>query len=233
MRDTTWKGKIQKLVFESGENAGKAKGLKQVLKERGLLKDGMRKKQMQKVLGECEDFRNEPTILEMVVMNELGGGGEHADCLFLPKFHCELNPIELGWRDSKMYTRSHCMESIKHLRIIIPTALDTIPKERWKKFYDHVKDWEEAYQKVADGEVKLDELNKTIKRRHKSHRRATAIESGVYAWSTAASASSSASSAGSSASSSASSASSPSSVASSSIPGAAAGASSNQMDLSA
>ena len=28
--------------------------------------------------------------------------------IFIPKFHCELNPIECCWCHSKRYTRSHC-----------------------------------------------------------------------------------------------------------------------------
>jgi transposase len=44
---------------------------------------------MARLLSQQEDFVNEPSMLETVI-NEAG-----RECLFLPKFHCELNPIEM------------------------------------------------------------------------------------------------------------------------------------------
>lgn len=44
-----------------------------------------------KILSLQSDFLNEKPLLKMVI-EEAG----HV-CLFLPKFHCELNPIELFW----------------------------------------------------------------------------------------------------------------------------------------
>lgn len=44
-----------------------------------------------KILSLQSDFVNEKPLLQMVI-EEAG----HV-CLFLPKFHCELNPIELLW----------------------------------------------------------------------------------------------------------------------------------------
>ena len=48
---------------------------------------------MQKVLYEQADFCNEKPLLQIVIE-----GAGHK-CYFLPKFHCELNPIEMyyGW----------------------------------------------------------------------------------------------------------------------------------------
>ncbi|KAG0144232.1 hypothetical protein CROQUDRAFT_47629, partial [Cronartium quercuum f. sp. fusiforme G11] len=42
-----------------------------------------------KILGSQSDFASEKPLLQMVI-EEVG----HI-CLFLPKFHCELNPIEI------------------------------------------------------------------------------------------------------------------------------------------
>lgn len=46
---------------------------------------------MRKVLAEQFDFRNEKPLLQ-VIIEEAGH-----KCYFLPKFHCELNPIEMYW----------------------------------------------------------------------------------------------------------------------------------------
>ena len=37
-------------------------------------------------------------------------------CWFLPKYHCELNPIELHWGRSKFYVRNNSNGSLKFLR---------------------------------------------------------------------------------------------------------------------
>ena len=41
----------------------------------------------------------------------------------LPKFHCELNPMERRWGRSKWYTRRHCNSSLKTLRKVVLVAL--------------------------------------------------------------------------------------------------------------
>ena len=44
-------------------------------------------------------------------------------CLFLPKFHCELNWIEWLWGASKRYARSHCAYTLQGLRDTVPLSL--------------------------------------------------------------------------------------------------------------
>jgi hypothetical protein len=50
---------------------------------------------MQRLLSVQEDFKNEKPLLQLIIE-----GAGHI-CLFLPKFHCELNPIELVWGQAK------------------------------------------------------------------------------------------------------------------------------------
>jgi hypothetical protein len=45
---------------------------------------------MARLLSQQEDFLNQPSLLEQVITQ---AGHE---CIFLPKFHCELNPIEMA-----------------------------------------------------------------------------------------------------------------------------------------
>jgi hypothetical protein len=91
------RGKPQKMTTESGE----AKGLQQVLQERGFDVSGMRSKCkpvcpwendrccMARLLSKQDDFAMQESLLETLIC---GAGHE---CIFLPKFHCELNPIEM------------------------------------------------------------------------------------------------------------------------------------------
>jgi len=44
---------------------------------------------MARLLSQQEDFMNQPSMLELMIKEK---GHE---CIFLPKFHCELNPIEM------------------------------------------------------------------------------------------------------------------------------------------
>ena len=94
MRDTLWNGKLQKMVL----NDGRQKGMQLVLEERGIDTGKMKAADMRLVLASHAEFKNEKTALECLMQEK----GERA--IFLPKFHCELNPIERGWGEAKCYT---------------------------------------------------------------------------------------------------------------------------------
>jgi hypothetical protein len=90
-------GKPQRMTTENG----KQKGLQQTLEERGFHVQGMRAKCtpvcafennnccMARLLSKQDDFHFQVSLLEQKI-NAQG----HL-CVFLPKFHCELNPIEM------------------------------------------------------------------------------------------------------------------------------------------
>jgi hypothetical protein len=90
-------GNLQKMTTASGE----AKGLKAILEERGFDIKGLKAKcspvcpfESQRcclawLLSQQDDFANQESMLETMIKK-----AGHK-CLFLPKFHCELNPIEM------------------------------------------------------------------------------------------------------------------------------------------
>jgi hypothetical protein len=92
-------GKAQKMTTEAGE----AKGLQQTLEERRFNVRGMHIKCspvcplknddccMARLLSKQNDFRLQESLLEQKF--KVRG---HI-CVFLPKFHCKLNPIEMVW----------------------------------------------------------------------------------------------------------------------------------------
>lgn len=92
-----YRNQPQSMTTESGE----AKGLKQTLEERGFDVKGMKSKCsprcdstqekccMARLLSHQDDFRLQTSQLEKFIT-----GRDHY-CIFLPKFHCELNPIEM------------------------------------------------------------------------------------------------------------------------------------------
>ena len=116
MRDTVWDGVLQKLVDDSGV----PKGMKKILEERGVNTKNMKQKEMRDLLKTFSDFKNQKTILEDYI--ERRG---HI-CMFFPKFHCELNPIERVWCQSKKYTRAYANGTITCLRKIVPEGLDCV-----------------------------------------------------------------------------------------------------------
>ena len=109
MHDTFWKGKVQRLVLPDGT----PKGMKRILLKRGIDVRGMKLEDRRKeLLASHPDFRDE----QPEISNFLRRKG-HA-CLFLPKFHCELNPIEKCWAQAKRYTRAHTNYTVQRLRVM-------------------------------------------------------------------------------------------------------------------
>ena len=104
-----FRGKVQKMTTESGE----AKGLQAVLEERGFDTQGIRAKCspicpfenekccLARIFSRQEDVINQVSMLEELITK----AGHH--CIFLPKFHCELNPIEMV-RASDIFSCFHC-----------------------------------------------------------------------------------------------------------------------------
>ena len=79
----------------------------------------MKADNMRTVLSFHEDFLYENTIVE----DYLKGRGHKV--YFLPKFHCELNPIERVWAQAKVYCWAYTNFTLNRLRQIIDPALDT------------------------------------------------------------------------------------------------------------
>ena len=124
--------------------------------------DAMREK-----LKTYPDFKNQKTILEEYI--ERRG---HL-CLFYPKFHCELSPIERVWCHSKKHTRAYANGSIIRLRQLVPKGLNSVTTEMIKKFFRTCRDYECAYReglqgKAVEEKVKLYKSHKCVNSRHKS-----------------------------------------------------------------
>ena len=94
MRETVWNGTVQKMILPDG----KPKGMKKVLEERGVDVRKMKAQDMRKKLREMHDFKYEKTKVETLITAR-----GHC-CIFNPKYHCELNPIERVWGYAKNYT---------------------------------------------------------------------------------------------------------------------------------
>ena len=161
MRDTVWQGKVQRMVF----NIGIPKGLIQVLTERGKYHKGMKLEEMRAEIASHTDFKEEKTKIEHF-LNDFG----HI-CMFLPKFHCELNPIERCWAQAKRFTRANTNYTIQRLRTNVPLALDSVTTENIQNYFRKVRHYMFAYLQGYAGGIELEKEVKRIKKIFKSHRK--------------------------------------------------------------
>ena len=84
--------------------AGLQRGLKTLLDNWKIDTSGMKWDAMTKIVSEMRDFKCPKTRVEELIL------------VFLPKFHCELNPIEHVWYHAKQFTSSYYDYSFPNLK---------------------------------------------------------------------------------------------------------------------
>ena len=117
---------------------------------------------MREEMARFADFSNQRSRVELLC-ESLG----HV-CLFLPKFHPELNPIELNWRDSKNELRRNCTCSSVGFKQRWHAALDAITPEMIRKYFKSAMEYEMVYDKVI-GLGNQPDPDATVQK-YKSHR---------------------------------------------------------------
>lgn len=182
MRDTYYgpDKKFQSMVFPSNhpKYPGQAKGMRIVLQERGLWKDGLlgdcklcKGKSkiidnaktdccMRQILSLQDDFVAQKSRLQEVIE-------QHGHkCIFFPKYHCELNWIEMYWGAAKHYARNNCDYTWSGLQKTVPEALDSVPLITLRKYAQKSWRYMDIYRKGITGKA-AEFANK----KYKSHRR--------------------------------------------------------------
>jgi hypothetical protein len=111
---------------------GEPKGMKIVLQERGLWRDGLKKKCDPACPKEHNDccalaiLRNQPDFLnQKSIIEEIITAAGHK-VIYYPKFHCELNFIERFWGATKRFTRANCDYTWNGLQETVPRALQSV-----------------------------------------------------------------------------------------------------------
>ncbi|KAF9254123.1 hypothetical protein L218DRAFT_1055222, partial [Marasmius fiardii PR-910] len=153
--DPQFQGQIQTMTLPDG----KAKGLQRVLEERGFRVREMRTKYkpvcptsntdccMARLLSKQDDFTHQISMLETLI-KELGH-----ECLFLPKFHCELNPIEMYWGWCKYRYREEPKPTFTTAKEVMIKWLDACPAEVIQKFINHSFRFMSAYRSGLTGKA--------------------------------------------------------------------------------
>jgi hypothetical protein len=182
MRDTMFDGRIQNMVYPDNhvevELRGKQKGMRTILLKRELYRNGLKKK-----CNDCKTIklREQNTkidccglkILELqpdfqaqkgIIQEEIERQGHMV--IFYPKFHYELNFIEMYWGAAKRFTRENCDYTWKGLLDIVPLAFDSIPISSIRKYARRSFRYMDAYRKGLNmnaGEYAV--------KKYRSHRR--------------------------------------------------------------
>ena len=154
MRNTTFNG----TEFKMQTDLGVSKGVRSILMERGKWRADLNLK--------CKECHLDPNFaccgrrmlsLEDDFKAQQGWLAETATTLgvsiiFLPKFHCELNFIEMIWGYVKANLRRACEFSFRDLREKLTAMLmKGIPQDFFKKAYIHCLRCMDAYRQGYTG----------------------------------------------------------------------------------
>jgi hypothetical protein len=111
------------------------------------------------ILNNQEDFRNQKIWLE----EKLTAAGIKA--IFYPKFHCELNYIELMWSRLKHSLRKECRFSFADLERRLPQLIELFPLHQAKRALQHCLRFMDGYRNGLTGKL----LQYTVKK-YRGHR---------------------------------------------------------------
>ncbi len=141
------------------EAAGTPKGLKRVLIERGLWRPDLKRHSVRKLLAAQSDFVEQRSLVE----EEFEANGNY---LFLPKFHCEFNFLELYWGALKYNCREHCDCSFAKLLPTIYKAMDILLLTSIRRYAPKCWRYMDAYRSG----LSFDQVEWAVKEQ-RSHRR--------------------------------------------------------------
>lgn len=132
---------------------------------------GMKVDDMRKKLKEMSDFKYEKTKVEKYITAK--GHRCIFTCIFIPKYHCELSPIEWVWGHAKIFTRSHCDYSFAGLERTIEPVLETVSTDLMRKYFRKAREYAKTYR---EGHAAGPEVEKALKQ-YKSHHCVSELES--------------------------------------------------------
>ncbi|KAE9385106.1 hypothetical protein BT96DRAFT_1092754, partial [Gymnopus androsaceus JB14] len=116
---------------------------------------------IRRVLELQEEFAKEKPLLQ-IITEEAGH-----KCFFLPKFHCELNPIELVWGQTKRTFREETDGLFAMAKKLVPKSLDSITITNIRRYFQHCYRYMDAYGKHG---LNIRQAEYAVKK-YTSHRR--------------------------------------------------------------
>ena len=113
-----------------------------------------------RILHNQRDFKEQKSALETIVLSK----GHSA--IFLPKFRCECNPIEMYWGYSKYLYRQVQKGSLEQAETEVVKALRGVGLDKIKRYINRSYRFMDAYRHGLVGDAALWAVKK-----QKSHRR--------------------------------------------------------------
>jgi len=110
------------------------------------------------------DFKEQRSLVQEVI--EAAG---HL-CIFLPKFHCELNFIEFFWGAVKKYLCEHCDYTFETLKGNLPKALESVALHNIRLWEHHMWRWIEAYKSGKTAKEAQLQVQQFSSKKYASHR---------------------------------------------------------------
>ena len=169
---------VQTMVFPNDhpEFPGQAKGMKQVLFERGYTQrlrmvckkgctDGVLQCCAKNILEREPDFKSQKSLVQEVI--EAAG---HL-CIFLPKFHCELNFIEFFWGATKKWLRDHCDYTFETLKANLLLVMGSVKLTTIRLWEHRMVRWMAAYSSGLSARNAQKQVKDFSSRKYTSHRR--------------------------------------------------------------
>jgi len=92
-------------------------------------------------------------------------------CLFLPKFHCELNFIEFFWGKVKKYIQDNCDETFETLKRNIPLALQSVQLSTIHLWEHCTHWWMNTYHAGLDTKAAQVQVQEFSSKKYKLHQR--------------------------------------------------------------
>ena len=118
-----------------------------------------------RVLENQPDFRAQKSLVQEVI--EAVG---HL-CIFLPKFHCELNFIEFFWGWVKRYLSECCDYTFDTLKANLPKAMESVPLHTIRRWEHRVFRWMAAYFSGLQAKEAQAQVKAFSSKKYQSHRR--------------------------------------------------------------
>ena len=133
--------RVQSMVFPDGT----VKGLRTILTERGNWGYTRRIDAARATLAAYPDFTEQGEWLHETVTN----AGHSID--YYPKFHCELNYIEMVWAFCKQQLRRRCTYSFPDMRTALPNTLHEVPFAFHRRALRHCTRFMTGYRQGLHG----------------------------------------------------------------------------------
>ncbi|EGO18931.1 hypothetical protein SERLADRAFT_443479 [Serpula lacrymans var. lacrymans S7.9] len=99
---------------------------------------------MYRVLSLQDDFANEKPMLQKYIE------GRGHICMYLPKFHCELNPIEMLWGFMKYRYRKVSDGKFSTAKVLVPQCLNMCDTITIRRFFCKTWRYMDSYSKGLD-----------------------------------------------------------------------------------